>query len=142
MAHGLVVFDLDGTLVDSSTDLAGSVNAMLAELAPGVPVLPLPVVRGCSLGRDDLIRREVIMQLLCNLVLSKHEVSIRHGLDFDTYFASELTLLAPLIADGLCAWEDDILRILPPGQLLLRTVAAVFDATLHRPAPRHHAAAV
>ncbi len=46
MAPGLVVFDLDGTLVDSSTDLAGSVNAMLAELAPGLPALPLPVVRG------------------------------------------------------------------------------------------------
>lgn len=43
---GLVVFDLDGTLVDSSIDLASSVNALLAELAPGVPALPLPVVRG------------------------------------------------------------------------------------------------
>ena len=102
----------------------------------------LPVVRGYSLGLDDLIRRDLIMQLLCNLVVSKREVSTRHGLDFDTYFASELSQLQPLIADGLCAWEDDILRILPPGQLLLRPVAAVFDATLHRPAPRHHAAAV
>jgi len=46
MAPGLVVFDLDGTLVDSTADLASSVNAMLAELAPGVPALPLPVVRG------------------------------------------------------------------------------------------------
>jgi phosphoglycolate phosphatase len=46
MAPGLVVFDLDGTLVDSSSDLAGSVNAMLAELAPDRPSLPLPVVRG------------------------------------------------------------------------------------------------
>ncbi len=43
---GLVVFDLDGTLVDSSTDLASSVNALLAQLAPGVAPLPLEVVRG------------------------------------------------------------------------------------------------
>jgi phosphoglycolate phosphatase len=38
----LVVFDLDGTLVDSSRDIAASVNAALARVAPGAPVVPLP----------------------------------------------------------------------------------------------------
>jgi oxygen-independent coproporphyrinogen-3 oxidase len=69
-------------------------------------------------------------------------LSDRYGIDFDRYFASELTALAPLIADGLCGWNGDRLHILLPGQLLLRTVASIFDATLHKPAPRHHAAAV
>lgn len=41
----LVVFDLDGTLVDSSADLAGGVNAMLARLAPGTPAIPVETVR-------------------------------------------------------------------------------------------------
>ncbi len=41
----LLVFDLDGTLVDSTVDLASAVNAMLAQLAPGTPPLPVPVVR-------------------------------------------------------------------------------------------------
>ena len=38
----LVLFDLDGTLVDSAPDIAGALNAALVEL--GQPPYPLPVV--------------------------------------------------------------------------------------------------
>jgi len=41
----LVVFDLDGTLIDASSDLATGVNSMLGRLAPGCTPLPLEQVR-------------------------------------------------------------------------------------------------
>ena len=40
----LVIFDLDGTLVDSAPDIAAALNATLADA--GVPTLPLDVVIG------------------------------------------------------------------------------------------------
>lgn len=54
----LLVFDLDGTLVDSKVDLAGSVNHALA--AFGFPVLPHPVIYSyVGDGATMLIRRAV-----------------------------------------------------------------------------------
>jgi phosphoglycolate phosphatase len=44
MVPRLVVFDLDGTLIDSHEDLSNSVNAMLAHL--GKPQLPHDVIAG------------------------------------------------------------------------------------------------
>jgi phosphoglycolate phosphatase len=41
----LVVFDLDGTLVDSAQDLATGVNEALSRVAPGRPPLSLDVVK-------------------------------------------------------------------------------------------------
>ncbi len=42
----LLVFDLDGTLVDSTRDLATATNAALRRVAPGQPALPVETVLG------------------------------------------------------------------------------------------------
>jgi phosphoglycolate phosphatase len=58
MFPSLVLFDLDGTLVDSAPDIAGALNAALAEL--GQPVHPLPVVTSyVGDGAARLVERAV-----------------------------------------------------------------------------------
>jgi phosphoglycolate phosphatase len=56
MVPRLLVFDLDGTLIDSQEDLSNSVNAMLAHL--GKPELPHAVIAGyIGNGASMLVRR-------------------------------------------------------------------------------------
>jgi len=56
MVPRLLVFDLDGTLIDSREDLSNSVNAMLAHL--GKPELPHAVIAGyIGNGASMLVRR-------------------------------------------------------------------------------------
>ncbi len=56
----LVVFDLDGTLIDSSRDLATSVNEALRRVAPGTPALAEDVVRSfVGSGARILIERSL-----------------------------------------------------------------------------------
>ena len=56
MVPRLLVFDLDGTLIDSQVDLANSINAMLVHL--GKPELPHAVLLGyIGDGATMLVRR-------------------------------------------------------------------------------------
>jgi phosphoglycolate phosphatase len=55
-AAGLVVFDLDGTLVDSATDLASAVSALVAEHG-GRPLTRADVIGMVGEGAAVLVRR-------------------------------------------------------------------------------------
>nr|WP_293848715.1 oxygen-independent coproporphyrinogen III oxidase [Steroidobacter sp.] len=92
----------------------------------------LPVERGIALSVDDILRREVIQRLMCQGSLSMREIERRYALDFDSYFASELTSLKPLAADGLIQSDADTIRVTEAGRGLLRNIAMVFDAHLPR----------
>ena len=53
---GLIVFDLDGTLVDSSVDLANAVNALLVELGTA-PLAEAAIIGMVGEGAGVLVRR-------------------------------------------------------------------------------------
>jgi oxygen-independent coproporphyrinogen-3 oxidase len=50
--------------------------------------------------------------------------------DFNDYFAKELPALDVLEADGLLHRLGDGLEVTPRGRILIRNIAAVFDAYL------------
>jgi oxygen-independent coproporphyrinogen-3 oxidase len=90
----------------------------------------LPVHRGYTMTRDDVIRRDVIQQIMCYGILDFAATAKRHDIDFKSYFASELVAMEPLVADGLAEFAAPGLRVLPAGRLLLRHLGMVFDAYL------------
>lgn len=90
----------------------------------------LPLDKGYLLTRDDQIRREVIMRLMCDLELDFKRRGQRYGIDFEAYFAGELAELRFLEKDGLLVFEAAGLKVTPLGRLLIRNVAARFDACL------------
>ena len=100
-----------------------------------------PVWRGLTLSADDLVREDVIQQLMCHGHVDVARIEARHQIGFADYFLDELVRLEPLEADGLVEVTPEAIRATSRGRLLLRIIAMCFDAYLHRPvagsAPRH-----
>ncbi len=86
-----------------------------------------PIMRGYILTEDDIIRREVIMDIMCNLYVDKKDISLKFGIDFDTYFEKELLELEELARDGLISISEDKIEVNPEGRLLVRNIAIAFD---------------
>lgn len=90
----------------------------------------LPVVRGLALTRDDLVRRAVIMAIMCQGRVDFESIELAYLLDFRQYFEAELRLLEPLVESGLVQMESDGIRVTPLGWYFVRAVAMVFDRHL------------
>jgi oxygen-independent coproporphyrinogen-3 oxidase len=90
----------------------------------------LPVFRGIELDADDLLRRAVIMQLICHFTLDLGRIEAAHGIRFQDYFAPEIKELAAMQQDGLLTFDDRSITVLPAGMLLIRNICMVFDKYL------------
>ena len=90
----------------------------------------LPIMRGMSLDADDLVRREIIQALMCHFALSKQAFNAGFGIEFDSYFATELGELADYEREGLLVLSPDAVVVTPKGRMLIRNVCMVFDKYL------------
>jgi oxygen-independent coproporphyrinogen-3 oxidase len=90
----------------------------------------LPVVRGLALTRDDLIRRAVIMALMCQGQLQFESINLAWLVDFKKYFATEMAQLEGMQGQGLVNLNDAGIQITPVGWFFVRGVAMVFDRYL------------
>ena len=86
-----------------------------------------PVVRGLALTRDDLIRRSVIMALMCQGHLQFEAINLAWLIDFKTIFAKELEQLQAMQEQGLVQLSDTGIQVTPMGWFFVRGVAMVFD---------------
>ena len=90
----------------------------------------LPIVRGLTLGRDDMIRRAVIMALMCQGQLQFESINLAWLIDFKTYFAPELEQLADMQQQGLVEIDATGVHVSELGWFFVRGVAMVFDQYL------------
>ncbi|MCL7928452.1 oxygen-independent coproporphyrinogen III oxidase [Halomonas llamarensis] len=90
----------------------------------------LATVKGLRLSQDDLIRRDVIERLMCDMQIDFAAVSQRWNIDALRYFSDTLARLEGAERDGLVVHEGDILRATPIGRLLIRHLAMAFDVHL------------
>jgi phosphoglycolate phosphatase len=94
-----VVFDLDGTLIDSAPDIRAAVNRMLA--AEGLAALDLPtVVSFVGHGLPTLVSRVIAH---CGLPLDQHARLTAATLAEYNQGATKLTRLYPGVEDALAA---------------------------------------
>jgi len=90
----------------------------------------LPVVRGLALSRDDLLRRAVIMAVMCQGQLQYESIELAYLIDFKHYFAAELETLAGMQDQGLVEVNDTGIQVSAMGWFFVRGVAMVFDRYL------------
>jgi len=91
----------------------------------------LAVFRGVELTGDDVLRRDVINQLICHFELKAVDYETRHAIDFWGYFAAEWEQLTVMQEDGLLEMDSQGLQVLPAGRLLIRNICMVFDYYLN-----------
>src|SRR5579884_972400 len=95
----------------------------------GIEAKHVPAVRGYVLTRDDRIRGMVIEKILCHAELWKREIELQFGIQFDSYFESEMAQLDELEQDGLVTGgRSGVLQVTQVGRIYIRCIAQVFDA--------------
>ena len=93
----------------------------------------LPVMRGYRLTRDDILRRNIIQDLMCRFALDFRVYQDTFAIPFSQYFADELADLEQMERLGLVKLKTNGLTVTPKGRFLIRNIAMVFDYHLrHR----------
>lgn len=90
----------------------------------------LAVFRGVKIDQDDLIRRDVIMQLICHFNLNFSQIEAKYSIEFVNYFADEIKRLDIMREDGLLDLNKQAITVTAKGRLLIRNICMIFDRYL------------
>ena len=89
---------------------------------------------GAVLTQDDVVRRWVIRQIMCNFYLDTAALRAKFGVEYGEYFAQEDQALNEFVEQNFVARDNGNIQVLPLGQIFIRNVAMLFDAYIKRPA--------
>jgi oxygen-independent coproporphyrinogen-3 oxidase len=126
--------DLIGLGVSAIGDVAGAFaqnHKKLSRYEDAIDAEDFATEKGYARSVDDDVRGDVIRALLCAFRLDTNDLSRRHHIKFDQYFAESLRLLEPLMADGLVRREGAIIAVTQEGRFFVRNIAMCFDRHLN-----------
>lgn len=92
----------------------------------------MPVEKGFHLSTDDLLRREIIMDLMCSAALNIPEIEEKYQIDFAEYFQDELSRIQNFADVGLVAVGSSEVSVTSKGRMFVRAFSMVFDQYLSR----------
>jgi oxygen-independent coproporphyrinogen-3 oxidase len=128
----------DGDVIGLGVSAIGRVGASYSQNAKSLDEYcdalaqgEFPVVRGIALTRDDLLRRSVIMALMCQGRVDFESIALAHLVDVRQALASEIRRLQPLQDLGLVEVSDTEIQVTPTGWFFVRAAAMAFDVHLH-----------
>lgn len=90
----------------------------------------LPLAKGYLMSDDDVLRRDVIMSLMCDFELHFNQFEEKYKINFKEYFAKGIENLKQFVPDNLIILEDNNIKVTEIGRLLIRNIAMSFDAFL------------
>jgi oxygen-independent coproporphyrinogen-3 oxidase len=95
----------------------------------------LPIARGIAVAAVDLLRRDVIEQLMCDGAVDLPATAARHAADPAPLLA-DAERLTDLAEDGVITWDGARLAVQEQARPFVRVVASVFDSYYR---PQHEA---
>lgn len=94
----------------------------------------LSIYRGVELTKDDLLRRDIISQLMCYGSIQIPDIEIQHSIQFNDYFSDTIPHIQNLASDGLIEYKTGRIEVTPEGRLLVRNICMAFDRYLQNAA--------
>lgn len=91
-----------------------------------------PLAKILQRCKDDKIRHDVIMQVMCRMGVNFKEIDRKWDIHFESYFSESLDRLSALESDNFVEVSSDEIRITEEGRLFLRNIAMCFDRYLHQ----------
>ena len=85
-------------------------------------------MREVSSTTDDLIRKSVIMSLLCHLTVRFADLDRDFAIDSRSYLNDSIRQLNEMQQDGLVSVTNDDITITNAGRLMVRQACMAFDA--------------
>lgn len=96
-----------------------------------------PILRGSKLNDDDILRREVIINIICNGFVSFNSIEKKYNIKFQDYFKNELGSLHNFEEDGLLKLFNDKIVVQPVGRVFVQHIAKTFDKYLQEANKRY-----